>query len=82
MSSIPEQTKAIIAAELDVDTATLTDNANFIFDLGADSVEILNMVVEFENEFKILISDDELIDFKTVGQVIAFLQHKVAIKSV
>ena len=80
MNDLPEKTKTIIADELNVDIMTITDNANFKFDLGADSLEILNMVVEFESEFKVLISDDELVDLKTVGQLITFLQYKADAK--
>ena len=70
--------KEIIAKELEVDVKQLAPEAKFIEDLGADSLDIVELVMEFEKEFNIDIPDEDAEKLRTVGDAIAYLDQKVA----
>ena len=69
--------KEIIERELGVERDKLTDNASFIDDLGADSLDIVELVMEFEKEFNIDIPDEEAEKLRTVGDAVGYLNSKV-----
>ncbi len=71
--SIRESVIEIVAQRFDADPATLTDTTSFVDDLGADSLDIAEMVMEFEDRFSITIPDDEQ-GIKTVGDTIAYVE--------
>jgi acyl carrier protein len=73
-----EKVKDIIVTELGVEREKLTDDASFIDDLGADSLDIVELVMEFEKEFNIDIPDEDAEKLRTVGDAIAYLNTKVA----
>jgi acyl carrier protein len=73
-----EKVKDIIVTELGVEREKLTDDASFIDDLGADSLDIVELVMEFEKEFNIDIPDEDAEKLRTVGDAIAYLNGKVA----
>jgi acyl carrier protein len=73
-----EKVKDIIEKELGVEREKLTDSANFIEDLGADSLDIVELVMEFEKEFNIDIPDEDAEKLKTVGDAMAYLNQKMA----
>jgi acyl carrier protein len=77
MSDNTEKVKDIIEKELGVERDKLTDDANFIEDLGADSLDIVELVMEFEKEFNIDIPDEDAEKLKTVGDAMAYLNQKV-----
>lgn len=78
MANIAEQVKAIIVEKLGVDAAEVVDSASFTNDLGADSLDIVELIMDFEKEFNIEISDDEAGDnIQTVGDAIKFIEGKV-----
>jgi acyl carrier protein len=77
MSDNAEKVKDIIEKELGVERDKLTDDANFIEDLGADSLDIVELVMEFEKEFNIDIPDEDAEKLKTVGDAMAYLNQKV-----
>ena len=77
MSVNTEKVKDIIEKELGVEREKLTDDANFIEDLGADSLDIVELVMEFEKEFNIDIPDEDAEKLKTVGDAMAYLNQKV-----
>ncbi len=56
----------------------LTDEASFIEDLGADSLDIVELVMEFEKEFNIDIPDEDAEKLRTVGDAVAYLNQKVS----
>jgi acyl carrier protein len=60
-----------------VERDKLTDNASFIDDLGADSLDIVELVMEFEKEFNIDIPDEEAEKLRTVGDAVGYLNTKV-----
>jgi len=71
--------KDIIEKELGVEREKLVPEASFIEDLGADSLDIVELVMEFEKEFNIDIPDEDAEKLRTVGDAIAYLNSKVAV---
>ncbi|NPA42855.1 MAG: acyl carrier protein [Chlorobi bacterium] len=74
MSDIASRVKAIIVEKLGVDENEITDDANFTTDLGADSLDTVELIMEFEKEFDIQIPDDQAEQIQTVGQAIKFIE--------
>ena len=77
MADHTNRVKDIIEKELGVEREKMTDGASFIDDLGADSLDIVELVMEFEKEFNIDIPDEEAEKLRTVGDAIAYLNQKV-----
>ena len=78
MADNTNKVKDIIEKELGVEREKLTPDASFIEDLGADSLDIVELVMEFEKEFNIDIPDEDAEKLRTVGDAIAYLDQKVA----
>ena len=78
MSQIADQVKAIIVDKLGVDEGQVTENAVFTTDLGADSLDTVDLIMEFEKEFDLKIPDEEAEKIKTVGDAIAFIEANKA----
>ena len=76
MSEIAERVKAIIVEHLSVDEEKLTDSASFIDDLGADSLDTVELVMAFEEEFGCEIPDDAAEKILTVKDAIDFLSNQ------
>ncbi|RZO88835.1 MAG: acyl carrier protein [alpha proteobacterium HIMB114] len=74
MSEVQEKVKKIIVDHLGVDAAKVTDEASFIDDLGADSLDTVELVMAFEEEFGSEISDSEAEKILTVGDAIKFIE--------
>ena len=78
MVNINEKVKAIVAEKLGVDVEMVVDSANFQADLGADSLDIVELVMDFEKEFGIEIPDDDAGDnIVTVADAIRYIEKKV-----
>ncbi|WP_448520348.1 acyl carrier protein [Rhodoflexus sp.] len=75
MSEIAQKVKAIIVDKLNVDESEVTPEASFTNDLGADSLDTVELIMEFEKEFNISIPDDQAENIATVGQAIAYLEQ-------
>lgn len=69
MSTI-ETVKKIIAEQLCISTEDIKDDANIIEDLGADSLDVVELLMTFEDEFKVSIPDDKLEELKTIPQIV------------
>lgn len=78
MSDVADRVKKIVVEHLGVDTEKVTDNASFIDDLGADSLDTVELVMAFEEEFGVEIPDDAAETILTVGDAITFLQKNTA----
>lgn len=74
MSEVREKVKKIIVDHLGVDAAKVTDEASFIDDLGADSLDTVELVMAFEEEFGSEISDGEAEKILTVGDAVKFIE--------
>lgn len=74
MSEIEAKVKAIIVDKLGVDEAEVTPNASFTNDLGADSLDTVELIMEFEKEFGISIPDEEAEKISTVGDAITHIE--------
>ena len=75
---ISNKVRKIIAEHLGIDESKIKDNANFIDDLGADSLDTVELVMAFEEEFGSEISDSEAEKILTVGDAIKFIESKTA----
>ena len=75
MSDISTRVKKIIVDKLGVDEAEVTPEASFTNDLGADSLDTVELIMEFEKEFNISIPDEQAETITTVGQAVAYLEE-------
>jgi len=78
MSDIKSRVKAIVVDKLGVDESEVVEDASFTNDLGADSLDIVELVMEFEKEFNIQIANDQPEKFATVGQAIQYIEEQEA----
>jgi acyl carrier protein len=78
MSQIAEKVRKIIIDKLGVDESEVTNEASFTNDLGADSLDTVELIMEFEKEFDVSIPDDQAEKIQTVGQAIEFLEASKA----
>ena len=74
MSDVATKVKAIIIDKLGVDEAEVTDSASFTNDLGADSLDTVELIMEFEKEFDIQIPDDQAENIATVKQAVEYIE--------
>ena len=77
MSDTTTKVKAIIVDKLGVDESEVTNDASFTNDLGADSLDTVELIMELEKEFDIQIPDDEAEGIVTVGDAISFVEKTV-----
>lgn len=75
MSQIENDVKAIIVDKLGVDEKEVTAEANFTNGLGADSLDTVELIMEFEKKFNISIPDDQAEKIATVGDAIAYIEQ-------
>lgn len=73
---ILEKIKDVVADKLDADPADVTESASFVDDLGADSLDVVELIMGLEDEFSIEISDEEAEGIRTVGDAIRFISEK------
>jgi acyl carrier protein len=74
--SVPERVKQIIVEQLGVDESQVDPSASFVDDLGADSLDIVELVMAFEEEFDLDIPDEDAEKIKTVGDAIKYIEDK------
>jgi acyl carrier protein len=75
MSDIATRVKGIIVDKLGVDENEVTPEASFTNDLGADSLDTVELIMEFEKEFNIAIPDDQAEKISTVGEAISYIEN-------
>lgn len=78
MSNIAEKVSKIIVDKLGVDESEVTPEASFTNDLGADSLDTVELIMEFEKEFDISIPDEQAENIQTVGQAVTYLESTVS----
>ena len=76
MSAVEEKVKSIVVNQLGVNEEEVTKEASFVEDLGADSLDIVELVMALEEEFGIEIPDEEAEKIRTVGEAITFIEAK------
>jgi acyl carrier protein len=74
MSDVASRVKAIIVDKLSVEESEVTNEASFTNDLGADSLDTVELIMEFEKEFGLSIPDDQAEKISTVGDAIAYIE--------
>jgi acyl carrier protein len=74
---IVEKVKSIVTEQLGVDAEEVTEEASFIEDLGADSLDIVELVMAFEEEFGVVIPDEDADKIRTVGEAIKYIEAHV-----
>lgn len=74
-NDVTERVRSIIATQLGVDKSRVIDNASFINDLGADSLDLVELILAFEEAFNISIPDDQALSIQTVGQAITYISN-------
>ncbi|MFZ5430098.1 MAG: acyl carrier protein [Bacteroidota bacterium] len=77
MSDIASKVKAIIVDKLGVDESEVTNEASFTNDLGADSLDTVELIMEFEKEFDLAIPDDQAEKISTVGEAISHIEEAI-----
>ncbi len=77
MDDIFEKVKNIISDKLGVEASSISEDSSFIDDLGADSLDVVDIVMAFEDEFGIKVEDEELEKFSTVKDVVNYIKSKM-----
>ena len=77
MSDVASRVKTIIVDKLSVEESEVTNEASFTNDLGADSLDTVELIMEFEKEFGLSIPDDQAEKISTVGDAIAYIEANV-----
>ena len=76
VSMVFEKVADLVAEQLGIDKAKITENANIIEDLGADSLDVIEMLMTLEDEFGITIPDEKINQIKTVGQIVELIESQ------
>jgi acyl carrier protein len=77
MESVHQKVSKMLIEKLNIEASQITPNANFIKDLGIDSLDYIELIMEFEQEFNIRIPDTEGEQIKTVGQAVTYIENKL-----
>ncbi len=75
MSATAEKIRAILATQLDIDLSKITDTTDIAEDLGADSLDVIELMMSVEEEFEISIDEEAVKTFKTVKDVAAYIDE-------
>lgn len=70
-----ESVKDILSKQLRVDIDSITEETNIMEDLGADSLDIVEMLMNIEQDYGIIISDEDIVGFKTVGDIVRYIEN-------
>lgn len=77
MNDIANRVRAIISDQLMVEPEEVTDESSFVEDLGADSLDTVELIMEFEDEFGVEISDEDAEKISTVGEAISYMKKLI-----
>lgn len=76
-SEVQKRVKKVIATVLKTSEENIRDNANFIFDLGADSLQSVELVAAFEEEFQVELPEDKALEVQTVSDAVEFISQYI-----
>lgn len=79
MANIASKVKQIIVDKLGVEESEVTPEASFTQDLGADSLDTVELIMEFEKEFDLSIPDEQAEKIQTVGQAVSYIESQVTV---
>ena len=77
MSATAEKVRAILAAQLDIDAEKINDTTNIAEDLGADSLDVVELMMSVEEEFEITIDEEAVKEFRTVADVASYIDENM-----
>jgi acyl carrier protein len=77
MGEVYERVKEIISEQLNVDENEISPEKSFVDDLGADSLDLVELIMALEEEFDLEISDEEAQKIRTVGEAVKFIEERV-----
>lgn len=77
MSDVENRVKDVVAKTLKVDAGRVTDDARFVEDLGAESIQSIELIASFEEEFDIEMDEEGALSVKTVGNAVEFIQNVI-----
>ncbi|HHU05856.1 MAG TPA: acyl carrier protein [Clostridiales bacterium] len=72
-----EKVRAILAEQLDIDEEKITEDTDIVEDLGADSLDVVELMMTLEQEFDLLITDEKVSEFRTVGDVVDYIESLI-----
>ena len=72
-----DKVKELLADQLNIDAEKITENSKVIEDLGADSLDVVEMLMTLEDEFSVTVSDEESVGLKTVGDIVKLIESKL-----
>lgn len=73
-----EQIVAVLAKQLQVDPSSITPDTDIVVDLGADSLDVVEILMELEQAFSLSIPDEEIVKFRTPGDILAYVEERTA----
>ena len=71
-----DKVKKLLADQLNIDAGKITENSKVIDDLGADSLDVVEMLMTMEDEFNVTVTDEESVNLKTVGDIVKLIDSK------
>ncbi len=72
-----EKVKELLAKQFRIDANTITEETSILEDIGADSLDIVEMLMTLEEKFKISVPDEDVVKLKTVGEVVKYIESKI-----
>ncbi|MBQ8911501.1 MAG: acyl carrier protein [Clostridia bacterium] len=73
-----EQIVAVLAKQLQIDPSSITPDTDIVVDLGADSLDVVEILMELEQAFSLSIPDEEIVKFRTPGDILAYVEEQTA----
>lgn len=70
-----DKIKSILSSQFGIDEDQITENTDVVNDLGADSLDVVEMLMSVEDEFGLMIEDEEIAEMKTVGDVVNYIEN-------
>jgi len=72
-----DKIKSILSSQFGIDEDQITENTDVVNDLGADSLDVVEMMMSVEDEFGLMIEDEEIAEMRTVGDVVNYIENHI-----